>query len=450
MISTDYKSAGFAGKNPNGQRHLLPVSTTRTGHACVTCFLVDDLTASVSSYTRENQKETIPRNVGNRFGKVMVLHHPRDVQILNRDSIKPLDQFGGGFVVKMFARPLHLQMSERDNLTGFPAIARTLFLAAQTPLLLRQVLGSGFGESRVGDFFAVRQCRETLDAYIYGNRLAGLWQRFGFGNFADQQSKPAVSPLGGSQLFASPFNRTAQANATEAHAGNSELVAFERASALGFNLLAKRPVSVMPFEARKSGAFLPAVGFLLSIFAAFEKGRKRIIQSFQRVGLDRSQHCLDFRQFFAGFRQLARLLIKTNALAGLFVLADSLFKRTVVDKSAGIQRSFTRRHKLLVWANLKFVSANCGIFWFSCLRALSHTQSALWLELGECVKHSLNSLSIPHNHQTNSQFGRERASANLTETPSRTPFRPRRSIAPQGFTAVLGGRYRLLQGRELK
>ncbi|HEY7180374.1 MAG TPA: hypothetical protein VIC84_03095, partial [Blastocatellia bacterium] len=68
-----------------------------------------------------------------------VLHHPANVQVFDGDPVKALDQLCRLFVVKMFARSLHSQVSERDFAASLPAILTALYLAGEAPLLSRKL-----------------------------------------------------------------------------------------------------------------------------------------------------------------------------------------------------------------------------------------------------------------------------------------------------------------------
>src|SRR5215471_2792778 len=117
MVTTTHKSALLAFVNANRQRHLLSVAAVTASLTCVHGIHSFKRPAGAFSLAFRYCEELPPGYVKNAFCEMVILHHPSNVQILDGDPVKAIDQLRRHFVVKMLARPLYPQMSERD----FPA-----------------------------------------------------------------------------------------------------------------------------------------------------------------------------------------------------------------------------------------------------------------------------------------------------------------------------------------
>src|SRR2546421_6165887 len=109
MITVKHKSTSHAAMLAHRQRLAYPV-------AAIAAILRSELrrdsphpTASVFRFTRQDQKEGSPRRVTNALRQMMVLDHPCDLQILNRDLVKLSNQIKRAFVKEVFAPVRHFQ-----------------------------------------------------------------------------------------------------------------------------------------------------------------------------------------------------------------------------------------------------------------------------------------------------------------------------------------------------
>ena len=59
------------------------------------------LPASVFSFARKDQKEGVPRHIDNTLRQMMIPDHAGDVQIFDRDRVKPSSEMQCGFMVKV-------------------------------------------------------------------------------------------------------------------------------------------------------------------------------------------------------------------------------------------------------------------------------------------------------------------------------------------------------------
>jgi hypothetical protein len=154
MITVTDKSALLAFVNANRQGHLLPMATFAASLTRVSGVHSFKPPASVFSFAFRYCEKLPPGHVKNCLCKIAVPHHPANLQVFDGDPVKAFDQFRRFFVVKMFARSLHSQVSERDFAASLPAILTAFYLAGQAPLLSRKLLRRLFEMARVGDLFA--------------------------------------------------------------------------------------------------------------------------------------------------------------------------------------------------------------------------------------------------------------------------------------------------------
>jgi hypothetical protein len=174
MISITDKSALLAFVNPNRQGHLLPVAAVATSLTRVSGVHSFKRPAGAFSLAFRYREKLSPGHVDNSLCETMVLHHPSNVQILNGDSVKAFDQLRRHFVVKMFARSLYAQVSERDFTASLSTILTTLYLAGEAPLLSRKLGSHLFETSRVCDLFTGADGCKALNANIHANSLSSL------------------------------------------------------------------------------------------------------------------------------------------------------------------------------------------------------------------------------------------------------------------------------------
>lgn len=391
MVSVQNKFAGFAGKYPDGQRHLLDVAAMRASHRRVTWIHLLNLTASVHSFAYQDRKEGRPRNIRDYTGKTGILDHPAHIQILDGDRIESINQALCRLVMKVFPGIRNCLVSAGNLLPGFGSIAAASFLAAQSPLKLLEVRAGVVQMAGILDCLACAERGKTLDANVNAHALACSGQRLWLGNLADQQDVPARRAARDAKLDASPFNWAAQPDAASAHAGNGQLVAFERAGSLRFILLRKRAVAVTPLESWEACL---ACAFRAPLEESFE----RFVNALKRITLNRSQVRFHVGQR-TGVGQMAGLLDKPKTKASHPVTLDPLLQGGIVDLPRMLKLGFARSNKDCVGAQFilkRFVSR--GILGCSRLRVTLH-RNALWLgQAGSSQPSCLTALSIPQSH----------------------------------------------------
>jgi hypothetical protein len=113
-----------------------------------------NLFASFCRFTNQDGEKTRPSYAQYLLGQYSA-SQALDVQILDRDLVKLLNQSLGRLVVKMFPRARRLQMRQRNFLTRFAPVLRAFDLAATPALLFGEHGLRLFDKARILDLFAI-------------------------------------------------------------------------------------------------------------------------------------------------------------------------------------------------------------------------------------------------------------------------------------------------------
>ena len=105
MVSVENQPTTRARMCPLCQRLFLAMSTARTILAGVRGIDCYKRSTGPCCLVREKRSELRPRRIGNRFGKAMIVHHPIDGQIFDRNDIEPIDQTAA-FLMGKVAAPI--------------------------------------------------------------------------------------------------------------------------------------------------------------------------------------------------------------------------------------------------------------------------------------------------------------------------------------------------------
>jgi hypothetical protein len=395
MITTNYKSALLALVHTNRKGHLLPVAAPAANLARVSWVHFFKRPASVLSFAFRYREKLSPSHVNYSFRKMMVLDHPANVQILDGDMIELLNQLRRFFVMKMFARSLNSQVSKRDSPARLLPVLTALLLSRQVALFARKLIFHLFQAARVLNLFARAQCGEAGDSDIHADTGARLRKGVRFGEIANKQCVPTVSPARNHELFTAAFNWAAKPYTASSDSGNRQLVAFDRARPDFLDLLRKSVIPVTRLEPGKTRFFTRV--------QTPKECVKREVQALQSVALNRAQNTPDFRQFTPRFGQLPRLLVKTDPLTAGFIDANPLFKGAVINKAGSVERPLATRDELLIRANsvLECLCDNLGIS--HCVTI--HSIVAQWSGSVGCSNNLLTCLTIPHIQNPKTKFG---------------------------------------------
>src|SRR5690348_10017364 len=101
--------------------------------------------------------ELTPRGVMDAFRETMVMRHPVDREVFDRDQIKAVNNTAAMLVGEVAPPPGDAFMHARHHRTSLRALRCTLFFLAETPLYLRQRLFLGAEEARVGNLLTSRE-----------------------------------------------------------------------------------------------------------------------------------------------------------------------------------------------------------------------------------------------------------------------------------------------------
>ena len=93
-----------------------------------------DSSSSVFSFVLECLQKVSPTRVSDKFGKMMIFHHLANLQVFNRDFIKPRHQIVCRFMAEVcaLARDFQVLFSQKTN--RFTAAMRTFPFAADGTL----------------------------------------------------------------------------------------------------------------------------------------------------------------------------------------------------------------------------------------------------------------------------------------------------------------------------
>jgi hypothetical protein len=353
MVTAYYKSAFRAFVYPNGEWHLLPVAAFAAHLARVSWIYSFKRPASVFSFAFRHREKASPSYIADCLGKMAILDHPANVQILDSDRVKASDQIGRNLVVKILATARDFQVRFGDFDSLLQSTLRSFLFSRKSPLLSLQIIERILEMARIFDFFAVRECGETANANVYADSLSGWLQGFRFRGLANDQSIPAINTACDAKLFALSFDWAGEPDSTTSNAGNCELVALERARSDFLVFLRESVVSVFSLEPGKSR--------LLSILNAAKKPLESLVYAFKRVLLDRPQMAFYFRQR-ASFSQMARLLDIAERLACDLITRDPFGKSGVIELARMFKFALAGFDKTLVDAKLEFIGLDYSIF----------------------------------------------------------------------------------------
>src|SRR5262245_39301544 len=92
MITANYKTALLAFVNTKGERHLLPVAAIAANLTRVSGIHSFKPPASVFSFAFRHCEKASPGHVADCLREMVILDHPANVQIFDRDRVKATDQ----------------------------------------------------------------------------------------------------------------------------------------------------------------------------------------------------------------------------------------------------------------------------------------------------------------------------------------------------------------------
>ena len=316
-----------------------PMLTSRQplSHSCATraallrgecCRNFPHSSASLCRFAFKYRKESSPTSIRDAFGQVMIFHHAANVQLFHRDVIKLADELQTCLVREVQPLPFDFQVLFCQQARRLPPIVTAALLP--THVALRR-LQSSFGVAqmvRVRDGRARRERGEVLQADIYADTCARLWQVAALITCNAKRDVPAVNfSLNGDGLNR-PFYGTGEAHATTPYLGERQLVAHNLPPRLRKS---ERIIAVFVPEARIAG--------LLSSFDSAEETVEGLLHALESVLQDLAVHGGQIQTLLFDVGQLVGLALVVERDARLSVGVSPLLQSGVVQLAADVQRS---------------------------------------------------------------------------------------------------------------
>jgi len=127
------------------------------------------LNAKGLSLIFKDSEERAPTGVMDALGKMVIAHHPRDVQVFDTHTAIPLGIVLGRLEVEVTALATNLQVLARDLSVRLPAAVTALRTTAYRALRLCQAFLSCAMVARILDHAALRVRQKDLQAHIKAN-----------------------------------------------------------------------------------------------------------------------------------------------------------------------------------------------------------------------------------------------------------------------------------------
>src|SRR2546423_164639 len=182
-----------------------------TGAFCLACEYAD---------------ESSPCRITDRFGKMMILDQPSDVQVFNRYGVIFRQQAIAQLMKEVCALIRNFQMLARQDDSRFVAIRAAPFLLADLALRYLDCSLSLFEKARIVNHLTISKRGEVLNADIQAGGVICLWQGFG-GRLRRENHEPAVRLSLDRAGLDATFKLPTQAEATGTNLTQGQLVAFE-------------------------------------------------------------------------------------------------------------------------------------------------------------------------------------------------------------------------------
>lgn len=344
MIAMSDKTA-FANMLTDGQRFLHPASAPA---AILTRELGGNPHYSTTSFLRfvfEYACKGSPARITDAFRKLMVLHHPLDVQILNRNVVKLPDDIQSGLVVKVRALALNLLMFPGKKFDGFSPPVTPLIGSAGDPALSRlQLPLGGSVVFRVLDYFARRERGEVLNANVNPDAIAGLRNISALVLFDNKDHVPAVGFALDRAGLDDSLDRTRETDTNGADLAQVELVSCEPETALR---VGERVVSRRRLESRRA-RFFPLRHSAKERIKGLADASKHVLRHLRVNGVKVFANGLDLRQLNG-----LRVIVDRNPVHCPGVTA--FLKSSVIKLAASLQRRFALAYKCFISLQLELV-----------------------------------------------------------------------------------------------
>ncbi len=143
---------------------------------CVAGVNSDHLTSGTLSLLREDGTEHRPTRVRDRLGEAVVFDHAPDVEFLDGNHAKAVDQSSSDLVNKIMTPVAHPLMDTRENSVGFLSRRASLFCFSLFPASLCESIFIAAEEARIVYELAIGQRQERVEASVKAHGFSRLRQ----------------------------------------------------------------------------------------------------------------------------------------------------------------------------------------------------------------------------------------------------------------------------------
>ena len=162
LVSIHHQTADWTDMHTNRQRFLDHRSTPGALLGCVARIHRYDHTTSISSFVRGVRDQLIPGRIRYAFCQTMILKHVVNAQIFKDDHAKTIHPLATQLMSKVFPAIGDPLVDMLNGFTPLRSIRRSFFSLREFSLSLRQFLLVLTEETRVGNFFAIRESSQSV------------------------------------------------------------------------------------------------------------------------------------------------------------------------------------------------------------------------------------------------------------------------------------------------
>jgi len=306
------------GEYPLREGHLVPVSTLATGLARIGRVNFHQSSASFFRFARHLREKRRPGGVCNTLSKTMIMDHAIDVEILNTDHAKGIDNLSALLVGEILSTPRDTFINTSNRLAVLTAFRRTFGEFGVFALDFCQGFLFHTKETRIFDFLSIREGGKGLQAYIDSDALGILWQTLRFSLTGETRIPFAGAALADRTGLGGTLEASMQNNLDMSHLRNKKFAVFERAATWDLRK-GERVVSVAPLK--------PGVSRIFTGFAASKEGFHCQINTHCNILQNLGMHDIQRGTFLFQHRIGSLLLIARQAFSSLLVGIPAFFKR---------------------------------------------------------------------------------------------------------------------------
>ena len=228
------------------------MTATRTGLASVGRIYSNENVASFFRFATQHTEKSRPSRIVNTFGKAMVMYHPIDSQILNKNLAIGIDYFSAGLVREVRTLEPDAFVGSGNRLASKSSFRSAFNFFGKSTLNLCQCLFFFTKEAGIFNLSTIGESGKSLKSNVYANAVIQFWQAFRL-DFNREAGVPfARRTASEREGFNCTFYGTVQRQLEIAYLGNFKAVAHQLKPALG---IGETIVPSVTFEAGIAGFF---------------------------------------------------------------------------------------------------------------------------------------------------------------------------------------------------